>query len=454
MNIKNYKILKNSTILSLPGLFSIFLSLISIPIHLNIAGTESYGNYIIFHFILVLSIIFNFGIGKSIAVSISNYPKKNKEISYQGIKYTCFISGILITVFYLFSSVSEFLFISNLLPSSYLNFIAYGFAISIIYSSLEGIFQGNHKFKSLSFYNFIFYSLSISLPSISLLYFENYSLKNLIIFSLIIKSLSIVIMLMAITNNNLITKSNNKILLLNLKNNSKWLTLSSLLIHFYDLFDKYLVKIFLGPIAIATYSIPQQLTGKLSILSKGFSAFLLPNLSKKKGDAHNFNFTIKIFLKLIPFLILLLFPFFDIFLNFWLKNNYNETILILTKIFSICSIFSCISHLLITKFEASKTLYRNLKVEFFLMPLFLTLLYFLTSNSFSLVQISILILLKEWILLILRLFLLRKDIKNLKNYYIYSLLLLIGLYLSISFEQLFFIFVMLLTLSFFLKNDF
>ena len=175
---------------------------------------------------------------------------------------------------------------------------------------------------------------------------------------------------------------------------------------------------------------------------------------KKKGDAHNFNFTIKIFLKLIPFLILLLFPFFDIFLNFWLKNNYNETILILTKIFSICSIFSCISHLLITKFEASKTLYRNLKVEFFLMPLFLTLLYFLTSNSFSLVQISILILLKEWILLILRLFLLRKDIKNLKNYYIYSLLLLIGLYLSISFEQLFFIFVMLLTLSFFLKNDF
>ena len=80
MNIKNYKILKNSTILSLPGLFSVFLSLISIPIHLNIAGTESYGNYIIFHFILVLSIIFNFGIGKSIAVSINNYQKKIKKL--------------------------------------------------------------------------------------------------------------------------------------------------------------------------------------------------------------------------------------------------------------------------------------------------------------------------------------------------------------------------------------
>ena len=116
MNIKNYKILKNSTILSLPGLFSIFLSLISIPIHLNIAGTESYGNYIIFHFILVLSIIFNFGIGKSIAVSINNYPKKNKEIAYQGIKYTFFITGILIAIFYLFSSLNEF-FASTLADS-------------------------------------------------------------------------------------------------------------------------------------------------------------------------------------------------------------------------------------------------------------------------------------------------------------------------------------------------
>ena len=63
---------------------------------------------------------------------------------------------------------------------------------------------------------------------------------------------------------------------------ARWITLNSLLIQLYDLFDKYLIKIFLGPIAVATYSIPQQLTGKLSIISKSFSAFLLPNLSKKK----------------------------------------------------------------------------------------------------------------------------------------------------------------------------
>ncbi len=452
MNIKNYELLKNSTILSSPGLFSIFLSLISIPIHLNTAGAESYGNYIIFHFILIISLIFNFGIGKSITVSINNFPKKNREIAYEGLKYTLIIITILTLIFYLFSFIEKSFYLSNLVNSSQLIYILFGFVISIIYASLEGILQGNHNFKSLSFYNFIFFSLSISLPSISLIYFKDLNLRDLIILSLSIKLVTIILMFLMIHIGNLIKKSKSKILFLNLKKNAKWLTLNSLLIHFYDLFDKYLVKIFLGPIAIATYSIPQQLTGKLSIFSKGFSAFLLPNLSKTKNDAQNFNYTLKIFLKIIPLIILLFFPFFEMFLNFWLGENFNKTILILTKIFSISSIFGCVSHLLITKFEASKTLYRNLKIEFILMPFFLFSLFYLTSNNFTLISISILILLKEWILLIFRLNLLKNEIKNIKDYYIISSIIVLALFLSINFNQLFFVLLTLIILSFFLKK--
>ena len=156
-----------------------------------------------------------------------------------------------------------------------------GIFLSVLYSSLEGIFQGNQKFKSLSFFNFLYFSISLSLPSLILLINKSLSLKELIIFSLIIKFISIFFMSLLILKNGLISKSNNQILFTNLKNNARWLTLNNILIHFYDLLDKYLVKIFLGPIAIATYSIPQQLTGKLSILSKGFSAYLLTNLSRK-----------------------------------------------------------------------------------------------------------------------------------------------------------------------------
>ena len=59
------KLLFSSTILSLPGLISIFVSLLAIPIHLKIAGIENYGNYIMFHLLLTISFLFNLGISKS-----------------------------------------------------------------------------------------------------------------------------------------------------------------------------------------------------------------------------------------------------------------------------------------------------------------------------------------------------------------------------------------------------
>ena len=90
--MKLNKLIEKSTILSLPGFVSILISLSSIPIHLNLAGPESYGNYIIFHFILMLSVNLNLGIGKSATISINNYPRENKKISFKAIEYTKNIS--------------------------------------------------------------------------------------------------------------------------------------------------------------------------------------------------------------------------------------------------------------------------------------------------------------------------------------------------------------------------
>ena len=73
-------LIKSSTVLSAPGIISIFISLLSIPIHLNQAGSENYGNYIIFHFILMFSVNLNFGIGKSTVISINNIPNKKKKL--------------------------------------------------------------------------------------------------------------------------------------------------------------------------------------------------------------------------------------------------------------------------------------------------------------------------------------------------------------------------------------
>ena len=447
------KLLINSAILFIPGILSIFLSLLAIPIHLNIAGIENYGNYIIFHFLLIISTIFNFGIGKSIAVSINNYPKKSKAISYQGIKYTFFVIIFSIIFFLIILNLNQIFFVSKLVKTSQINYLLLGISLSILYSSLEGILQGYQKFKSLSLYNFIFFSLSLSLPSLFLLINREFSLEDLIIFAVTIKLITIIAMLITIIKNKLILKIRDKTLIYNLQKNARWLTLNSTLIHFYDLFDKYLIKIFLGPLAVATYSIPQQLTGKLSIISKGFSAYLLPNLSQKNYNNISFNFTLKIFLKIIPIFILILFPLYDFLLSFWLGKDFNLKILILTKIFSICAIFSCTSHLMITKFEASKTLSRNLKIEFILMPFFISYLYFLSSNNFSLIEISLLILLKEFLLLALRLNILKKIIKNIIIYYAYIIFYIGALYMSINFESLFYICLIFLIIINFVNND-
>ena len=450
--MQNNKLLANASFLSIPGILAIFISLVSIPIHLKIAGAENYGNYIIFHFLLTLGTLLNFGIGKSIVISINNFPKKSKSVSYYGIKYTFILSIIFSILFIFLSAVENVTFTNSIFVNSIiLTYFFIGILVTLFYISLEGILQGNQKFKSLSFYNFIFYSLSMSIPSLSLIYFKNISLENLILLSVLIKSSVIFMMFYAIIKNNLIKKSINKILLNNLKKNSKWLTLNSILVQFYDLFDKYLVKIFFGPVALATYSIPQQLTGKLSILSKGFSAFLLPFLSKKNFSNDDFNTTIKIFLIFIPIIIFLFFPLFEFFLKLWLGSQFNNHILELTKIFSLSVIFSCASHILVTKFEATQTLKHNLKFEFSLMPFFLILLFYLTVNSFSILMIGSLILFKEIILLFFRLNLLKKSINNFKIYYIYSILFLFVLFFSFNNQIIFYILVFLLILNLF-KN--
>ncbi len=443
---KNNKLISNGLILSLPGILSIFISLISIPIHLNIAGAENYGNYLIFHFLLTISLIFNLGIGKSMVISMNNFPKKSKAIAYQGLKYTFMISLFILIIFIVLPIIKEGILFSFFKINSIFEYFTICIISTIFYVSLESIFQGNQKFKSLSFYNFIFFSLSLSLPSLTLLYNNNLTLDQLFLVSTVLKIFTILVMILIILSKNLILKSTDKILINNLKKNSRWLTLNAILIQFYDLFDKYLIKIFMGPIALATYSIPQQLTGKLSIFSKGFSAFLLPLLSKKKITNNDFNLTIKIFLKLVPILIFLLFPFYSILLKFWLGENFNENILVLSKIFSLSVIFSCASHILITKFEASKTLKRNLKFEILVMPFFLLALYFFTNGGYSLIYIASIILAKETTLLFLRLNILQKEVKELYSYYIYSTLFICMLYLFLDYQNLF----ELLTL---MKND-
>ena len=447
----NKKLLFNSAILSIPGLISIFISLLAIPIHLKIAGIENYGNYIIFHFFLTISFLLNLGIAKSIVISINSFPNYKKEVAFEGIKYISFIC-----FFILFFLIIFLLFFQQLLDIEKVFLLKYcllGIIISLFFLCLESIFLANENFKFSSFFNFIFYSVSLSGPSLILIFYHNLTLENLILISISIKLIVTLIMIFVLIEKKLIKKNIKTTLLNNLKKNSKWLTLNSLLVQFYDVLDKYLIKIFLGPVALATYSIPQQITGKLSVVSKGFSAFLLPFLSRKNFKNNDFNESLKIFLKILPIIIFFIFPFYSILLKLWLGNQFNQEIIYLTKIFSLSVIFACSSHILITKFEATQTLKKNLKFESFLLPFFLATIIILIFNSFSLITISLAILAKEFILLLLRINFLKKDILDVNKYYYYLIIFMLMLFFSIYNQTIFFILEIMMILNIFIKYD-
>ena len=421
--IKN--LIVNSAILSFPGFISIFLSLLSIPIHLKFAGLENFGNYFLFHILLSLSLLFNLGISKAVVIS-SNFEKKNlSKIAYDAIKYSCGIVT-LVSVFYF---PINFIIKDNFNYNFSLELFFIGLVTSIIYLTFEGILQANKLFKNISLINFVFYSLSLSLPSILLIYFNEMILYELLFLSVSIKVLTIIFLIVYFMRNRLIVKNDNKFFFKYFKKNSPWLTLNSALIQLYEMMDKYLIKIFMGSSLLAIYSIPQQLTGKLSILSKAFSAFLLPNIHKKK-KLDEFSYSLKIFVKYIPILLFVLFPLYPIILNFWLGDEYSLLILNLTKIFTLIAVYSCISHILITKYEADQNSKKNFRIELSLLPLFLLILGYLFIKFDSLLFISILILVKEIFLVLLRLYFLSSKLIKIKQYLIYILIYPILLILS------------------------
>ena len=81
------------------------------------------------------------------------------------------------------------------------------------------------------------------------------------------------------------------------------------------------------------------------------------------------------------------------------------------------------------------------------MPFFLLTLFNLINLQYSLVQISLLILLKEVLLLFARLYLLKSKIKNIEYFYFYSLYFILMLYFSFHNLNLYFTLQTLLILN-------
>jgi hypothetical protein len=421
MKNKTYKkFFINSFFSSMPGFLSILLSFLSIPIYLEYGGKEEYGNYIFLHFLSFVAPILNFGLGKISSISIAQNKDKDATaliLFYKTIKN----SLIILLIFFLF-------FIFNIF-FSFINSNIFSLAIlsiffTVLFVTIEGIFQGKGLFFGLMLINLFFYGVSLSFPPFLLIFqYQNY--ENLFFISLIIKAAIIIISSYYLFRHKPLKFFYNYPDTFQKYSDQKWLSISNLLNISYDIMDKYLIKLHIGSAALAIYSIPQQLTGKLSILSKGISAVLLPNIALKKKNkfiTKDLLISLKIFIFVIPFFILLFFNFFGILLEIWLGKNSTIEIVNLAKIFSVVTWISCLSHLVINYYEGSGNIKKNSMIEIIFLPFFFIILY-LTILENNLLIVAFAVLFKEIILFLFRSVKIIKQVKVI----IYSYLIIIFL---------------------------
>ena len=413
MNKSNKKFFLNSFFSSLPGFISILLSLLSIPIYLKFGGKEEYGNYIFLHFLSFIAPILNFGLGKISAINVSKNKDQDKVALI--LLFKTLKNSLIILVFCFLFLVANIFF--GLISPVFFLLTILSIFLTILFVTIEGIFQGKELFFGLMLINLFFYGVSLSLPPFLLIFlYKNY--ENLFIFSLIIKASIIIISLYYLFGHKNLKFFYKYPSSLPCYSDQKWFSISNLLNITYEVMDKYLIKLHIGSTALAIYSIPQQLTGKLSILSKGISAVLLPSIALKKSKliTKNLLASLKIFIFIIPFFIFLFFYFFDIFFEIWIGKDSSTEILNLAKIFSVVTWVSCLSHLIISYYEGIGIIKKNSIIEILFFPFFFTFLY-LSILEKNLIIIAFIVLFKEIILFLLRSIKLIKKISIIKYSY-------------------------------------
>ena len=403
--------LKNIFFSTSPGLISILLTFLSLPIYLKYLPTSDYSSFLISHIFMSLSLVFNFNIGKIASIKLQNKSKKNKNT----IIFNALCLSLLIA---LICSLILVFFLSKVFNSDEnINFLViyFGLVVSILFINSESISKGLGKFKISAFSNLIFYGFSISGPSFLIL--TNYDLINqssfnLFTLSIFLKIISLITIIISI-HSYLFNKNKLNIkIFLSFREQSFWMTLSNLYNQIFDYLDKYLIKIFLNPLIFVNYTISQQIASKLSIFSGAIISVMLPKLASQKNTKSKISvLNLHLYLFYIPIsFFLILFEFsFDELLKWWLKDSFNQNFYVLFTIFLALTFVSCQSQILISLYEVKEITKKNSLFESFIIIPFIYILFLIVSKG-NVILICYLILIKEIILFLIRFYYLRKYI--------------------------------------------
>ena len=296
------------------------------------------------------------------AQNIARKKNSSKDVIFTSMLFTSIFSTFLsIILFYIACNIIEVFKLDNIREITDIK-ILLGLIITNFYLTLEGIYKGNLYYKSLSIFNLLFYSISLSLPCIFVLYKMDYEIFAI---SIIIKFFVVVFMFFLILyETRLHNLKISKYYLEDCIKNLKWISLNSFLNQIYNYFDKYIIKVFLDNVSFIYYSVSQQITSKFGDPLVAFNnIFIAKATSKKKYRKDNLNFSCIFYLIYITAIFLILYFFLEIILKIWLGNAYAETYFDLIKIFFLIATIGSFSNLLIDYYDLSSDSKYNTSVE-------------------------------------------------------------------------------------------
>ncbi len=417
--------LKNIFFSSTSGIISIILTFVSLPIYLTYLSPVTYSSFLISHIFLSLSLVFNLNIGKIASINIQNKDKENKSL----IIFNALFLSIIIAVF--FSLLISFILSKIFFNEQEIDFFNVFFALvlSIIYINTESICKGLEKFKIVAISNLFFYGFSISGPSIFVWLHNRTNFINeieLFEISIIFKIISLIFILFSIFKYLFVLKKLSKNILISFKNQSFWMTLTNSYNQVFDYFDKYLIKLFLGPVIFINYAVAQQVASKLHIFSGAITSVMLPKLASQKTIKNKSNVLslhLILFYVSISIFILLLSDFFDDILSWWLptsdKITINDEFFKLFNIFLALTFIAGKSLIIISLFEVNKITKKNCIFETIsILPFAILLFWFISKDD--IILICYLILLKELLLFLARSYYVKEYLISFK-YYILSI---------------------------------
>ena len=401
-----------------PALVGALIAIVSASIFIKYLNTEVYANFIIQHIVITFGTsVLSFYIGKVTMISIKDFDINQKRVIIFNSLVIIIFTGLILSFI---THLLIFFYISKLKIFEITLTLFFGILFSCIYLNLEDLAKGLSMNKSASLSNFFFMNGSISIPGFLLLLESNELIKqNLFNISVLIKIIVAILLIFLICKNNKIqiNKINMMFFFKNLKQNL-YLCGVGFVSQIYYALDKYIIKSQFNPIDLIIFSLSQQISSKLGILSNACQSVMFSRLLNKtsiKRDILSANLYFCLYLCAVGMFILN--PFIHDLLSLFFNDKYEPRIDLIFKLFILINIICVIKDCLSSFLQITLKTRYELKFNLIFLPMFLVGLFFGYDYK-NILIFMIIILLKEFYLVIAKIILIKDEIINYKKFLI------------------------------------